>query len=248
MSRLLFAPYCLAGLLVAAPLRADEPRPIELTVDATEAPRKLYRAHLVIPAKPGPLTLFYPKWIQGEHQPSGPIIDLSGLKFTAAGKPLTWKRDDIDLYAFHLTVPEGADAVEASLEYLIPGEKGGYGAGPASTARVAILNWYLVTLYPAGRPVREIPIHASLTLPKDWKAGTALPVESQSGERTQFATVSLETLADSPALCGRHFREIPIGPKDGPPHFLVLACDSPEGLEISPQLVEQYSRLVEEAG
>src|SRR5262245_3695279 len=59
----------LALLLFAAPLRADEPRPIELSVDATDAPRKLYRARLIIPAKPGPLTLFYPKWIQGEHQP-----------------------------------------------------------------------------------------------------------------------------------------------------------------------------------
>src|SRR5438477_6910933 len=163
---------CRAGLLVVADLRAAEPpRPIELAVDATDAPRKLYRARLVIPAKPGPLTLYCPKWIQGEHQPSGPVIDLSGLKLTGDGKPVPWRRDDLDLYAFHCIVPDGAESIEASLEYLIPGDKGGYGAGPAVSARLAILNWYLVTLYPGGTPVRDIPVRANLTLPKDWQVG-----------------------------------------------------------------------------
>src|SRR5262245_19347346 len=235
-------------LITAVPLRADEPRTIEINVDASDAPRRLYRARLVIPAKPGSLTLYYPKWIQGEHQPSGPIIDLSGLKLTAAGKPVAWKRDDVDLYAFHCTVPDGAESIEASLEYLIPGDKGGFGAGPAVSARLAILNWYLVTLYPAGTPVREIPIKASLTLPKGWQAGTALPVESRKENVIQYKTVSLETFADSPALCGEHFKEIPIGPKDGPPHFLVLACDSAAGLAVSDKLKANYDRLVAEAG
>jgi len=243
--RLLILPIL---LLTAVALRADESRPIEISVDASDAPRRLYRARLVIPAKPGSLTLYYPKWIQGEHQPSGPIIDLSGLKLTAAGKPVAWKRDDVDLYAFHCTVPDGAESIEASLEYLIPGDKGGFGAGPAVSARLAILNWYLVTLYPAGTPVREIPVKASLTLPKGWQAGTALPVESRKENVTQFKTVSLEMFADSPALCGEHFKEIPIGPKDGPPHFLVLACDSAAGLAVSDKLKSHYDRLVVEAG
>jgi predicted metalloprotease with PDZ domain len=252
MPRVRFCPqtigFCLLGLaFAAAPLRAEGPEPIELNLDATDAPRKLYRARLVIPARPGPLTLYYPKWIQGEHQPSGPILDLSGLKLRAGGKALAWKRDDLDLYAFHCTVPEGASAVEADLEYLIPGAKGGYGSGPAATARLAIINWYLVTLYPKGRPVRDIPVRASLTVPEGWKVGTPLPVRSQKGNVTQFETVSLETLADSVALCGQHFKEIPIGPKDGPPHFLILACDSAAGLEVSPKTVGQYRRLVEEA-
>src|SRR6516162_10532235 len=101
--------------VAAAPLRAGA-RPIELSVDATEAPRKLLHARLVIPAAPGPLTLYYPKWIQGEHAPSGPVTDLSGLKFKAGGKALPWRRDDVDMFAFHCTVPEGADAVEVDLD------------------------------------------------------------------------------------------------------------------------------------
>jgi Peptidase M61 N-terminal domain len=185
-------------LLVAGPGLAADPRPIEISVDLTDAPRKLYRARLVIPAEPGPLTLYYPKWIQGEHQPSGPIIDLSGLKLRAGGKPIPWKRDDIDLYAFHCTVPDGVGSLEADLEYLVPGDKGGYGAGPASTAKLAILNWYLVTLYPKGRPVRDIPVRANLTLPDGWQVDTALPVESNKGPFIQFKTVVPETFAYSP--------------------------------------------------
>jgi predicted metalloprotease with PDZ domain len=235
-------------LTVFSRVRGADEQPLEIRVDATEAPRRLYRAHLVIPARPGELTLYYPKWIQGEHQPSGPINDLAGLKLTAAGQPLSWRRDDLDLYAFHCTVPGSASAVEADLEYLIPGDKGGYGAGPAATPKLAILNWYLVTLYPSGRPVREIPVRASLKLPAGWKAGTALPVDSTEGDTTNYRTVSLEMLADSPALCGAHFREVPVGPKDGPPHSLVLACDSAAGLEIGDELKGHYGRLVEEAG
>src|SRR5947209_20494952 len=104
---------CLAVFLwqgIQAPA-ADATRPIELSVDATGAPRKLLHARLVIPASPGPLTLYYPKWIPGEHSPSGPITELSGVKLRAGGKALPWRRDDVDLYAFHCTVPPGADSL-----------------------------------------------------------------------------------------------------------------------------------------
>src|SRR5262249_51779669 len=153
-----------------------------------EAPRKLLHARLVIPAAPGPLTLCYPQWIPGEHSPSGPITELSGLRLSAGGKPLAWRRDDVDLYAFHCTVPEGADAVEVTLDYLAPSSKEGFTSGASITERLAILNWNHVLLYPRGRPVREQQVRASLTLPRDWKMGTALPVESDKGP-TQFKTV-----------------------------------------------------------
>jgi predicted metalloprotease with PDZ domain len=245
------AVLCLAlSLLPGAAAPAAEParRPIELNLDATEAPRKLLHARLVIPAKPGPLTLYYPKWIPGEHMPSGPINDLSGLKIRAGGKPLTWKRDDVDLYAFHCTVPEGADAVEVALDYLGPTAKEGYTAGNSMTARLAILNWHLALLYPRGTPVRDLSVRARLTLPPGWKLGTALPVEATQKAVTQFKTVPLDTLVDSPVLCGAHLKEVPLGPASGPPHFLVLACDSEAGLKLSPALKANYERLVAEAG
>src|SRR5690349_7017525 len=222
---------CLAVFLLQdTPARtADAGRPIELSVDATEAVRKLLHARLVIPAAPGPLTLYYPKWIQGEHMPNGPINDLSGLKIQAGGRPVPWKRDDVDLYAFHCMVPEGADAVEVALDYLGPTAKEGFSASASMTARLAILNWHLVLVYPKTAPVRQQRVRASLTLPRGWKLGTPLPIESTSGAVTQFQTVSLETLADSTVLCGAYLKEVPLGPAQGPPHYLVLACDSRAG-------------------
>src|SRR5258708_21726852 len=80
---------------------------VVLSVDASEAPRKILHAQLRIPAKPGTLTLYYPKWIPGEHGPTGPITDLTGLKFTAGGKTLQWRRDRLDGSTFHVEVPPG---------------------------------------------------------------------------------------------------------------------------------------------
>jgi predicted metalloprotease with PDZ domain len=237
-----------ALLFVAVPGRAAEP--IELNADLTEAPRRLFKATLKIPAKPGPLTLHYPKWIQGEHQPTGPISDLSGVTISSVGKSIAWRRDEVELNDFHCVVPDGANAVDVSLEYLVPGDKGGFGAGPAATAKLAILNWYLLTMYPVekGQHVRDIPVKVSLKLPSGWQAGTALPIENSRAGFVQYKVASLETVLDSPALCGQYFREIPIGPKDGPPHFLTLACDSADGLKPDEKWLTGYNKLVEEAG
>ena len=106
------------NLLLAASALAGT-APIQLDVDATDAPRSILHAKLHIPAAPGPLTLFYPKWIPGEHMPSGPINDLTGLQMTANGKPVNWQRDPDNMYAFHLDVPAGADAVDISLDFLL---------------------------------------------------------------------------------------------------------------------------------
>src|SRR5262249_42696064 len=102
--------------LGAASLQAKDSAPaIRIAVDLREAPRRIFHALLVIPATPGPLTLVYPQWIPGEHAPGGPLADLAGLKFSAAGKPRAWRRDNVDIYAFHLEVPAGADPLKARL-------------------------------------------------------------------------------------------------------------------------------------
>ena len=235
-------------LSTMAAAAAQAQRPIELHVDATEAPRKLLHARMMIPAKPGPLTLYYPKWIQGEHQPAGPINELSGLVLRARGQTLAWKRDPVELYSFHCTVPEGADAVEVSLDYLGPTAMQGYSGSATMHAKLAIINWHLVLLYPAGKPVRDIAVQADLTLPEGWTLGTALPIESVKGKTTYFKPASLETLADSTVVCGAYVKEVPLASKDPMPHYLVLACDSPGGLELSPTLRAQYENLVAEAG
>lgn len=222
--------------------------PIELQVDAREAPRRLLHANLTIPVKPGPLTLCYPKWIPGEHAPNGPINDLASLKIEVNNKPLSWQRDDVDLYAFHVTVPDGAGTIHVSLDYLAPGtpEPDRY-SDVTTTQNLAIIRWYTLLLYPEGRAVHDIPIQARLMLPAGWKCGTALPTQTDSGATITYQIVSVETLADSPVLCGRYFKEIPLGNQAGAAHSLVVACDSEDGLKASDEVIDEYRRLTAEA-
>jgi predicted metalloprotease with PDZ domain len=222
--------------------------PIQISVDLSEAPRHMFHAHLVIPATPGPFTLAYPKWIPGEHMPDGPIADLSGLKFTAGGKTLVWRRDDVDMWQFHMDVPAGATSVEASLDYLNPVDGNGFSAGPSATSQVLILEWNDVLLYPAGVKSDDLTYVARLKLPAGWKFGTAMPDARQDGDTIQFGAVSLTNLVDSPVLAGAFFRSIPLAPDVQPPHHLDLAGDSAASVDIPADELEAYNRLVREAG
>jgi predicted metalloprotease with PDZ domain len=220
---------------------------IELHLDAGDAPRRLLKAHLVIPVKPGPLTLLYPKWVPGEHAPSGPVTDLAGVKIVAGGKPVPWKRDEVDTFSINLTVPAGAAAIDVDLEFIANPVKEGFSSGASTSARLAILNWNQVLLYPKGSIIQEAKIVPSLTLPAGWKMGCAMPVQSNDKGRIVFAATTLETMCDSPLICGKHFAEIPLGGKEGPPHFLCLVADSDEALKIPPEVKANYDRLVAEA-
>src|SRR5258708_20714852 len=123
------------GVVVALPsVSVSQTGPATVTVDASDAARKIFHSHLVIPAKPGPLTLFYPKWIPGEHGPTGPIMNMAGLKFTSGGKQITWKRDGVDMYAFHFDIPSGANSVDVFLDYLSTSEQKGFTAAHLASA------------------------------------------------------------------------------------------------------------------
>jgi predicted metalloprotease with PDZ domain len=235
---------CLALAAPSGPASESRTAPVVLEVDASEAPRKLYHARLVIPAEPGPVTLYYPKWIPGTHGPSGPIADLAGLKMQAAGQTVPWKRDDVDMYAFHCTVPPGAQALEVALDLLAAG-RGGFGT---TTQHIGVVRWNEVLLYPKGRPIQAVDFQASLKLPPGWKFSTALPIESQQDTITRFGRVSLETLVDSPVQAGAYHREVRLGPPGEPAHYLELFCESPAGLEITPKIKGHYEQLVAEAG
>src|ERR671926_702698 len=209
---------------------------VRLSVDATEAPRKLFHATEVIPAQPGPLTLYYPEWIPGEHGPTGPIINLSGLKFTAAGKTLQWRRDPVDMYAFHVEVPQGASAVEVSMEFLAPTFAGGFSGGSSTTSHLAIVTWNWFLLYPQVTHTDDITFEPSLKLPPGWKFGTALRGAKESRGEINFAPVSLTNLVDSPVLAGEFFRAIPLKTAN-PTVEIDVAADSPAALEASPKFV-----------
>jgi predicted metalloprotease with PDZ domain len=221
--------------------------PIVLRLDATEAARKIYHAQLTIPAAPGPMTLFYPKWIPGEHAPTGPITDLAGLQITSGGQAVAWKRDSAEMFAFHINVPQGASSVDVKLDFFSTPDGTGFSSAASATSELAILSWNQMVLYPQGLASDELEVTAQLRLPEGWKFGTALPVARTNGNTVQFKTASLTTLVDSPVLAGRHFRTIELTPDATPTHYLDIAADSDEALNAPANLIEHYRKLVREA-
>ena len=222
------------------------PPTITIAVDATTAPRKIFHATLKIPATPGDLTLYYPKWIPGEHAPDGPVIDLAGLKFFAAGKPLKWRRDLLDGFTLHVDVPTGVNEITAELDFLSPATfEGGFSAGSSATDKLAIISWNQVLLYPKGYKSDAINYSANLKLPEGWKFGTPLPVTSQSGNEIHFATVSLTTLVDSPVITGEFLKVVPLA--SDPVTEMDIAADSAAALEAPPEVWDHYKSLVDQA-
>jgi predicted metalloprotease with PDZ domain len=228
------------------------PPTITLFVDATSTPRKTFHAKLKIPASAGDLTLYYPKWIPGEHAPDGPVIDLAGLKFTAGGKTLKWRRDLLDGFTIHVEVPAGENEVNAELDFLSPATfEGGFSAGSSATDKMAVISWNQVLLYPKGWKSDNLTYVATLKLPAGWKYGTPLPIAStsltgQSGD-TQiiFQPVSLTTLVDSPVITGEFLKVVKLA--DDPLVEMDVAADSAAALEPPQEVWDHYKNLVEQA-
>jgi len=219
---------------------------ISISLDATDAPRKMFHAHLIIPASAGTLTLYYPKWIPGEHGPTGPIEELAGLRFTGNGQILKWRRDLLDGWTFHVDVPQGVSRVDAALDYMSPtGREGIYTGGQSATDKMTVVSWNAVVLYPAGWSSDELTYEATLRLPSGWKSGTALPIASQSGDEIKFKTASLTTLVDSPVISGEYLKVVPLN--ENPHQEMDIAADSAGALDVPATVFEPYKNLTEQA-
>jgi predicted metalloprotease with PDZ domain len=236
-------PFC-AAAVCSAPAQAQRP-PIRITADLTDAPRKLFHAEIDLPVTAGPLTLITPQWIPGNHGPTGPVEDITGVVFTANGKTLEWRRDDVNLYEFHLTVPEGVTTLHAHLDCIVL---------ERISAKLAMLEWEKLMLYPADTPVSEIPIQPSVKVPAGWGVGTALtPVSAGSypvpaaGAVTEFAATTVEQLEDSPILTGEYFHEYPLAAEISPKHYIDVASDFPEDAKLQPAVLAALDNLVREA-
>ena len=190
------------------------------------------------------MVLLYPKWLPGNHSPSGPLSQLAGLIITANGQRVEWKRDTVDVYAFHVDVPAGASSLELSYQFLSPTNDM---VGRVMMTPVMLnVEWNTVVLYPAGYFSRDITYRPSLTLPSGWNFGTALDGAARQGDSVSFAPVTLNTLVDSPLIAGRYFQQITLS--DAPvPVRLDVAADRPENLEIKPEQLEAHRNLVKQA-
>jgi predicted metalloprotease with PDZ domain len=229
---------------------AATPPTITLSVDASHASRKIFHAKLKIPATPGDLVLYYPKWIPGEHAPDGPVIDLAGLKFFASGKTLKWRRDLLDGFTLHIDVPAGESEVTAELDFLSPAVfEGGFSAGSSATDKMAVISWNQVLLYPKGFTSDELTYVASLKLPAGWKYGTPLPIASTSAPNGEteitFKPAPLSTLVDSPVITGEFLKVVPL--LDDPLTEMDIAADSAGALDAPQEVWDHYKNLVDQA-
>jgi predicted metalloprotease with PDZ domain len=230
----------LSVVLTASRARAAET--ISLTVDATKTPEKILHSHEVMPAKPGPMTVYYPKWIPGEHGPDGPVNGVTGLKFKGDGKVLPWKRDLLDVFTFHLDVPAGVTKIDADFDFIEP-------EGESATDKLTVLEWNEAVLYPADVVAQDLSYDAKLILPQGWKFGSSLPVEKQAGNEVTFKPISLDLLVDSPVIAGEYYRSIDLTPPGEPIHHEIdLVADSQVALNMSADNQKQMTNLVAESG
>ena len=220
------------------------PGTIGLDVDATDIRHGIFRIQESIPVQPGPLVLLYPKWLPGTHSPSAKIAMLAGIVLTGGGKVIPWRRDPVDVYAFHLDVPAGVDTIEARFQYLSP-----TAANQGRTVMTPVmlsLQWVSTILYPAGYYARQIMVSPGATYPDGWTSATALRPSGKStarGGKIRYETVALDTLADSPTIAGRYVRIEPLAPDV----TMNVIADSPHDLDARPEDIAKLRTMVDQA-
>jgi predicted metalloprotease with PDZ domain len=244
---LAFAAHLSAPVHAAIPAVGTQPYPgtLVLNVDATDLSQQIFRIHMSIPVQAGPMTLLYPQWLPGNHGPSGPLTQLAGLKLTANGKPVTWTRDLVNVYAFHMTVPEGATTLEAEYQYLSPLDA--TQGRTTMTDDILGVQWISMALYPAGYNMSNITFQPNLVLPDGWKFGTALETDKTEGSTIHFKSVDLRNLVDSPLFAGRYFKRIDLAPGAKVPVMLNVVADNAEELAATPEQIEVHRKMVQQA-
>jgi predicted metalloprotease with PDZ domain len=255
MARLVILLFCLLGLPfsvraqapAAAPAVSDHDYPgvISLAVDATDVSRRIYQVRERIPVQPGPLKLWYPQWIPGNHAATGPINQFAGLVIAGNGQRIEWRRDPLDVYAFHLQVPAGVATLDIEFQSLSPtaDDQGRV----AMTTELMSVQWSRLLLYPAGYDARRIRFEPSLRLPEGWQFGSALETEGSEGGVNRFQALALVDLIDSPVYAGRYFKRFELDTGANAPVRLNVVADAPELLNAKPEILAAHRALVTQA-
>ena len=223
----------------------DIPYPgmIVLEIDASDVARGLYRVKQTVPVPAGrdKLILQLPQWLPGNHAPRGPINLIADIRFEADGKPVQWTRDPVEVHAFHIPLPAGTKQVTASFVHTSPLQSGQ--GRVTMTQEMLNLQWEKMSLYPAGHYVRQIKVAPSVTFPAGWEAFAALDGMRRRGDTVSWATVDYETLVDSPVFAGEHSRDWDLGHNVN----LNAVADEPEQLELAPEHLATFEKLVDES-
>ena len=248
-----------AAVLAAAPVSAqivtppipavqdrDYPGVIRHLVDITDVEHRVIRVRQQIPVSSGPMTLLYPKFLPGNHAPTGPIQLVAGLVISAGGERIAWTRDPVDPYAFHVDVPQGVTTLDVAFDWLTQPDGGVWRV--VMTPEIVNLQFDKALLYPAGYPQSRIRFETSVRLPAGWNYGVALDTAGRDGDVARFAPVSLEVLADSPMYAGAHYRQVDLAVDGGrPPVRLNLVGDTAQAIRITDEQVQAYRNMVIQA-
>jgi len=221
---------------------ATRDNPETLVLDARDAPRGLMTATMSMPVKPGAFTFVYPKWVPGDHGPTGPLTDISGLKVTANGRRLPWARDKVDMYAFHVQVPEGISRL--NIQFTVTANRAG---DTVNTPEVAVIEWNRVLFYQNNTNSHQVYFKPSIILPAGWSYGVALPDPRQHGDRVDFGEVSLNVLVDSTLDCGKYYKHIELWHQGNAKQMLDIFADRPQDLDIPASILDKYKNMVPEA-
>ena len=244
----------LAGGASAQQLASSIPQPqdvaypgtIKLEVDASNLSQRIIRVKETIPAQAGPLTLLYPMWVPGGHSPRNSLDKIAGITFKANGQKLDWKRDPLDVAAFHINVPAGVTEVTAEFDFLTP-TTGAQGR-VVMTPNMLNVQFLSTALYPAGHYMHQIMMDPRVTYPAGWTAFTALDEASRSGDTVNYKTVPFDILVDSPVYAGRYTKNIDLTPAGSTvPVKLGVVADAAKYLETKPKQIEQHKAMVEQA-
>ncbi|HEY2866121.1 MAG TPA: hypothetical protein VGJ02_03450 [Pyrinomonadaceae bacterium] len=212
---------------------------IKLDVDASQAFRNIVHVRETLSIAGGDVDLFYPKWIPGEHSPTGTINDVVNFYVTADGKPLEWQRDDVEMFAFHAKAPAGAKQIEVNFDDVSQ-------PGTVATANLARIKWNRLLVYQRGVSSDNIAVTGSLKLPSGWDYASALTETSKNGDAINFAPANLTTFIDSPAIIGRYFVKIPLS-TDPVPVEMDIAGETADAIKAKPETIEAWKNLVRQA-
>jgi len=218
---------------------------IQLKVDASDTGHRVMRVHETLSGVSPDTVLLYPKWLPGTHAPEGTLDRLGGIRITANGTPVTWKRDPVDVFALRLNLKPGTHAIDIDFDYLSPTTAK---VGALEMSRdLMLIEWNELVFYPAGYFTRQIPAEVQLQLPAEWQFGSALETASTDHARTHFKRTTLETLIDSPLYAGRYASRLDLDPGAQVPVHMDLFADRPENLTVKPEHLEAYRNLVRQA-
>lgn len=245
--------------LASSPALAQEDV-VRIDIDATDLPRLLLYGVVTIPItdsmrnESGEIALWYPKWIPGTHGPGGPVQNIAGVIVRDNhGNRVDWKRDPGEVYRILAKPGDGATSLVVEMRYITnQSSANSHGLDTFGSELIGFISANTVVLYPESVKAPEMKVQATLTLPEEWKAASALRLadDQPGGDANAIAyrPTTLETFVDSPIMVGRYMKTYDLVEKDMkdsvPPHDMHVFSEAESVVEIHDEVHKLYQQMV----